>query len=293
MRSIHEKAIVGIAGLTLSAEEKALFSTHPPYGFILFTRNCASFDQLKDLVDTLKQYCTGKHILIDQEGGRVARLKAPMFKTFPAPSTAKTPQESYDHAALICQELQKLGITTNCAPLADLVFKETHEVIGDRSYGSDPDHVAQLAKASIAAHIDHGITPIIKHIPGHGRATADSHIECPIVTTDKDTLIQSDFKAFQLAIQGIPPEMLWAMTAHVMYRDIDPVYVATQSSTVIQHYIRDAIGFHGKLITDCLTMKALEGDLYEKSRRCLTAGCDLLLHCSGNLDDIQDWFLKE
>ncbi|CAO5678590.1 MAG: Beta-hexosaminidase [Holosporales bacterium] len=283
--------IFGIQSTTLSEGECALFSKAKPRGIILFQRNCVSSGQIKALVAQIHNIC-GKDtpILIDQEGGRVSRLKSPAFKEFPAPKTFQTPKAAYDNAVLMAEQLLELGITVNCTPLADLCFPITHAVIGDRSFGQDPKYVGEMAKAVIQGHLDTGITPIIKHLPGHGRALCDSHESLPIVKTPQDELKQTDFKAFSIALDGLDHTKIWGMTAHIVYEDIDPTQCATQSNRVIEQCIRQDIGFKGLLISDCVTMKALTGTYADRIQKSLKAGCDFALHCSGNLDEMTEIF---
>lgn len=283
-------AIVGMTSTELTQKEAALFTKHTPAGFILFKRNCDTPDQVKKLIKSLHQI-SGEDcpILIDQEGGRISRLKEPNFSEFPAPSTFTTPEEAYDNAVEMAKQLKNLGITINCTPLADLVFQSTHHVIGDRSFGNDPQYIGKMAAAVIKGHFDSGITPVLKHLPGHGRAIVDSHEELPIVSESTSTLINTDFKAFQETLRHLShaqQQKLWGMTAHIIYDQIDNKNCATQSPDIIQHIIRKHIGFSGTLISDCITMKALSGNTVEKTQKCLKAGCDIVLHCSGNFDEL-------
>jgi beta-N-acetylhexosaminidase len=285
-------AIVGVKSTALAQQEIDLFIQHTPAGFILFTRNCATPQQVKELIKAFQKIAGEDcHILIDQEGGRVARLKQPNFNEFLAPSTFKTPEDAYNNAVEMAYQLTDLGITINCTPLADLVFQVTHNVIGDRSFGNDPQYIGEMAAAVIKGHFDSGITPVLKHLPGHGRAIVDSHEELPVVSESKSTLIQTDFKAFQETLSHLSSpqqQALWGMTAHIVYDQIDNKNCATQSPDIIHNIIRKHIGFSGTLISDCITMKALSGSTVEKAQKCLQAGCDLVLHCSGDFDEISD-----
>ncbi|MDP2194222.1 MAG: glycoside hydrolase family 3 protein [Alphaproteobacteria bacterium] len=287
----HKPFILGMEGVTLTQQETELFQKHPPKGYILFKRNCHTPHQILELTASLRQISGSDcPILIDQEGGRVSRLKEPTFQEFPAPATFKTPDAVYQNARNMARQLAELGITVNCTPLADLVFDSTHAVIGDRSFGSDPHHVGLMAANVIQGHFDAHITPIIKHIPGHGRALVDSHETCPRVDTPLETLASTDFEAFiqtQSNLSPLQQENLWAMTAHIIYTDIDPLHCATQSKIVIQDIIRKTIHFKGTLISDCITMKALEGTMVERAQACFEAGCDLVLHCSGDFTEMQ------
>lgn len=277
-----KKAIVGIQSLKLTEEEKRLFQKHPPAGIILFTRNCQNEKQLKDLTNEIRDVLGFNcPILIDQEGGSVSRLKKPFFEEFSAPGTFKNVKDVYDNALKMSQQLKDLGITVNCTPLVDLLFEKTHHVIGNRSFGSDPDHVSDMASAVINAHFEVGIMPIFKHLPGHGRATVDSHENLPIVCEDYEILRELDFKAFRYTLEK-SIAMPWGMTAHIVYEKIDSLKCATHSKIIIDQIIRKEIGFSGVLITDCLTMKALKGTYAERALCALENGCDFVLHCSGD-----------
>lgn len=283
-------AVVGVQSTSLTHQEIDLFQKMPPLGFILFKRNCETPDQIKRLVQQFKNLSgVNCPILIDQEGGRVSRLKAPHFKEFQAPSIFQTPEHAYNNALEMAHQLKELGVTVNCTPLADLVFHSTHDVIGDRSFGQDPKYIGEMAAAVIKGHFDAGITPVIKHLPGHGRAIVDSHEELPVVSDDRSTLDKTDFKAFQETLKHLSHEQrqqLWGMTAHILYSAVDCNNCATQSADIIQNIIRKHIGFHGTLISDCITMKALSGNTFEKAQKCLMAGCDIALHCSGDFDEM-------
>lgn len=284
--------VVGCAGTTLTADEQALFAKHKPYGFIVFARNIDNPAQLRALVESFRAAVGNPDapVLIDQEGGRVARLKPPHWPVFPPAAQfgnqfASDPQgarqAAYENARAIGAELFALGIDVDCAPVADLPVAGAHDVIGDRAYGFTPDVVAALAEATMQGLIDAGVLPVVKHIPGHGRARSDSHLELPVVEADRATLEQSDFQPF-LALKHAP----WAMTAHIVYTAYDKALPATISPTVIRDVIRGHIGFDGVLISDDLTMKALSGSLADLAKASLNAGCDLVLHCSGKHDEM-------
>lgn len=277
--------IFGCSGLTLTSQEINFFQESQPLGFILFKRNIQNKNQLKTLIEDLKSTLNHKKppILIDQEGGRVARLTAPHW--FHPPATAqlagKDIKESkgrvYETYKKIAQDLIEVGITVNCAPLLDLNVLGADPIMGDRTFSSDPFLVAELGAVAIQALQEGGITPIMKHIPGHGAATCDSHEALPVVNLSYREL-ESHFEPFR-ANAHCP----WAMTAHIVYSAIDPHYPATQSSLVIQSIIREKIGFQGFLISDDLGMKALSGSFSERAHTSLKAGCDVVLHCSGNM----------
>ena len=288
--------IFGCLTTTLTQEEIQFFKQHKPYGFIIFARNIESPEQLKALVQSLRDV-VGWHcpVLIDQEGGRVARLKPPHWPLFPAMAdlVAKSSKKSEilaaieKNAVMLGNTLMQLGINVNCAPVCDLRIDGAHDIIGDRSFGDNPEFVAECALAMCKGLKDTGVMPIIKHIPGHGRAKVDSHESLPIVSADLETLEASDFKAFKL----LNDPDAWAMTAHIVYEALDNEHPATLSPAVI-HYIREQIGFSGLIISDDLSMKALQGDLGDLARKSLQAGCDIVLHCNGDMQEMQSIVAK-
>ncbi len=285
-------AIYGLEGTALTADEASFFRDANPYGFILFTRNCESPAQVKKLTDALRSL-TGRDrlpILIDQEGGRVARLKAPHWPQFPAAKAfadaarrdkEKSMRATYLNARLMAQELYALGVTVDCAPVADLPSDGAHDVIGDRAFGYTPEQVSVLARAQARGLLDGGIVPVVKHIPGHGRAKADSHEELPVVDAPLDVLRKTDFLPFK-ALSDLP----MAMTAHVLYTAIDNKRMGTVSPRVIK-LIREEIGFKGLLMSDDLSMKAMQGDFSERAADVLAAGCDVVLHCNGKMEEMR------
>lgn len=293
------KAVIfGLMGITLSPEERFFFKETQPLGFILFRRNCESPQQIKDLVADLKS--TVKHtevpILIDQEGGRVVRLSPPHFRSNPPAhlfgDIYHTDEDEahkvvFENYALIAQELLDLGITTNCAPCADLLYPDSNPIIGDRAFSQSIEATERLSRTTINAHNCNGIMPVIKHLPGHGRANADSHLALPIVDTDSETLIQTDFKAFKDTLAPLPVHP-WGMTAHIIYSAFDPNLCVTESPTVINDVIRGLIGFNGFLVSDCISMKALSGSYSERTTRALSAGCDAILYCMGDLNIMKE-----
>lgn len=284
--------ILGCEGLTLSDDERAFFKKHQPLGFILFARNIDTPEQVKALVQALKDCVEHEDVpvLIDQEGGRVARLKPPHWPEFP-PAEDFVNLASHDlqmgtracklNAQMIAYELTELGINTNCAPVADLRIKDAHDIIGDRAFGSDPMRVVALAGAQAQGLLAGGVMPVLKHIPGHGRALVDSHLELPTVDADMPTLIRNDFMPFQM-LADLP----MGMTAHVKYEAIDAEEVATLSRKAID-VIRKRIGFAGLLMTDDMSMKALSSDMAGNTAKALEAGCDVVLHCNGKMDEMQ------
>jgi beta-N-acetylhexosaminidase len=283
--------IFGCAGTTLSADERRFFADADPYGFILFKRNVGDPGQVRALVAELRA-TVGRDapVLIDQEGGRVARLGPPHWPALP-PQRAIGLKAEHDLKAglaaaralgrVIGAMLADLGIDVACAPVADLLLPQTHAVIGDRAFSADPFLVGELAGAVAFGLRDAGVTPIVKHIPGHGGATADSHLDLPRIDADSMTLEATDFAAFR-AVETIP----WAMVAHCVYTELDPDRPASISPAGIEA-IRDRIGFRGVLIADDIGMKALKGSLADNAAATLAAGCDLTLHCSGNLAEMQ------
>lgn len=287
--------IYGLSGPVLSDEEHRFFSQANPLGFILFARNCVDKAQLSALTAALRD-SVGRNcpILIDQEGGRVQRLKAPVWTDYPAAQSfgimarrdeAGAAAALAEHTARIAAELAESGVDVNCAPVLDLALRETHEVIGDRSFSGIPDLVGKFGIVSCETHIHSGITPIIKHIPGHGRARADSHKELPVVKASIEDLAE-DFLPFRTVAQSRVAPAVWAMTAHVVYTAIDERRPASLSEKVIAEAVRGWIGFEGVLVSDDLDMLALRdfGGVPERALGVLAAGCDVALHCSGDLE---------
>jgi beta-N-acetylhexosaminidase len=284
-------AIYGLKGTTLDPEEKAFFRDADPWGFILFARNVEGVRQLSRLTLELRD-CVGRDapVLIDQEGGRVARLKPPAWrKAPPAEVFADLYLKDEDAAIeatrinhrLLAHELRTVGIDVDCAPVADLRIEGADAIIGDRAFGRTPDPIAHLGRAAMEGLMAGGVAPIVKHIPGHGRAKADSHLELPVVPEEHGLLSETDFAPFR-ALADAP----MAMTAHIVYADIDDGAPATQSAEVIGGVIRGEIGFDGLLMTDDLSMKALSGSFRERAERSLAAGCDMLLHCNGEMAEM-------
>jgi beta-N-acetylhexosaminidase len=282
--------VFGCAGPTLSGDERRFFAEADPYGFILFKRNVADPAQVRTLVAELRA-AVGRDapILIDQEGGRVARLGPPHWPVLPPQRTIGLVAESERGAGLAAARalgrvigamLADLGIDVACAPVTDLLLPETHAVIGNRALSADPALAGALAQAVAFGLRDAGVTPIVKHIPGHGRATADSHLDLPRISTGNATLEATDFAAFR-AVADTP----WAMVAHCVYTAIDPELPASISPKGIAA-IRERIGFEGVLIADDIGMKALKGTPADNAAATLAAGCDLTLHCNGNLQEM-------
>ena len=287
-------AILGCAGTTLTAQEKAFFRRVRPWGFILFGRNVAGGpDQVRALTCELRE-TVGRGdapILIDQEGGRVQRLGAPHWRRYP-PGRAYGDLAGNDPllrreitrlgARLIAHDLTAVGINVDCVPVLDVPDPSGHEIIGDRAYGKTADEVAVLGRAAAEGLIAGGVLPIVKHIPGHGRAMADSHLELPVVNASFEDLDSIDFAPFK-ALSDMP----MAMTAHVIYAAVDAKRPATTSRSVMRRVVRGAIGFDGLVMSDDLSMKALSGDFPERARASLAAGCDVVLHCNGDMGEMK------
>ncbi|MCI2398746.1 glycoside hydrolase family 3 protein [Aliiroseovarius subalbicans] len=281
--------IFGCEGLNLLPEERSFFERVQPWGFILFARNVDTPEQLKSLTAELRG-AVGRDapIFIDQEGGRVARMTGPHWRDWlpPLEQVAQNKRQAvramYLRYRIIADELRAVGIDGNCAPLADIATPDTHPILRNRCYGDDVVKVAEIAGAVAQGLIDGGVLPVMKHIPGHGRATSDSHKELPRVKAKERALRWADFMAFQ-PLAGLP----LAMTAHVVYEALDAERPATQSPIVID-MIRDKIEFDGLLMTDDLSMQALDGPLSLRARASLRAGCDIVLHCNGVLEEMQE-----
>ncbi len=288
--------ILSVAGAELSAAERALFSDVDPWGVILMGRSCQTKEQVRTLVADIQE-ATGRKtlIFIDQEGGRVARLKAPEWPLFPTgmnyAAVHGRDREAGERAVrlghrLIGSELAQLGIFADCAPVVDIPIAGAHDVIGDRALGGNPVDVGELAQAALDGLQDAGVVGVIKHIPGHGRSMADSHVELPKVTASREEL-EADFEAFA-KVSAAP----MAMTAHISYEAIEPGVAATLSAKLISEIIRGRIGFGGLLMSDDLGMNALGGSLTARADKAIIAGCDMLLHCSGFLKE-PDAILRE
>ncbi|NQU55911.1 MAG: beta-N-acetylhexosaminidase [Rhodospirillales bacterium] len=285
-------AIFGCSGPALNDQERAFFEDVQPLGFILFGRNCETPDQVRKLTDSLR-HCVGRDdapVLIDQEGGRVQRLQPPHWRDAPPASVFATLYEKDSalaieaarlNAYLIAYELTGLGISVNCAPVLDVVQPGADPIIGDRAFGADPLRIAALGQAACEGFLMGGVLPVLKHIPGHGRADVDSHKALPRVEADVETLSAIDFMPFR-ALKDMP----WAMSAHVLYTAVDSEHPATLSPGVIA-LIRDDLGFDGVLVSDDLSMQALSGTLSERTAGALAAGCDVALHCNGDMDEMK------
>jgi len=285
----HSACIFGCMGQGLSADERAFFRDAKPWGFILFARNIGTAEQVRALTRTLREAVDDEStlIFIDQEGGRVQRLKPPLARlrhpSLPFGELYKRDPDAATRAVylnhrLLAYELAAVGIDADCAPCVDLLHPDGHGIIGDRAFGTDPDLVAALGRAACDGLRSGGVVPVIKHIPGHGRAAVDSHLALPVVATDLDSLDSTDFLPFR-ALKG----EAMAMTAHVVYAAADPDRALTVSTKAIDEIVRGRIGFDGLLLSDDLSMKALGGGLSSRAASAIGAGCDVALHGNGAL----------
>lgn len=289
--------IVDATGTTLTREEEQLFKSEKPAGFILFKRNCVSKQQVTDLVTAMRE-CVGRPdapVLIDQEGGTVSRLKAPEWKEYPAAKTfgamlASSRTEAFkatqQNSFLMAQDLVEMGITVNCAPVVDVPAPDCHEFLAaSRTYSSDPELVGYLGEAVCRGLLQGAVTPVIKHIPGHGRARVDSHLALPVTEASHAELSEIDFKPFKYLSQTDMKTALWAMAAHVVYSNLDPDSAATISRRVTDTVVRGEIGFQGVLIADDISMKALGGTLESRVKNTMAAGMDLTMICNAPFED--------
>jgi beta-N-acetylhexosaminidase len=286
--------ITGVSGLEFTAEEREFIRSMRPWGFILFKRNIETPTQVITLVRELRAAIGNPDapVLIDQEGGRVQRLGPPHWPVYP-PGAVFAALYDIDpalglsaarlSARLIAADLTEVGVTVDCLPLADVPVPGADAVIGNRAYGTEPVKVAAIARAVTEGLEQGGILPVLKHIPGHGRATADTHFRLPQVDTPEAELERTDFAAFQ-PLADLPI----AMTAHVVFSALDPAHPATTSATIIEQVIRGVIGFQGLLMSDDVSMNALAGSIAERTRSIFAAGCDMVLHCNGKLDEMRE-----
>ncbi len=289
------RAIVfGVGGENLTFDERRLFREADPLGFILFRRNCRTPEQVTALVADLRATVDRNDapVLIDQEGGRVQRLGPPQWRGAPAAARfgalfridpIAAAEAVRLNARLIADDLAALGVSHDCAPLLDVPQPDADAIIGDRAFAADPACVARLGLVFAEALLDGGVLPIVKHVPGHGRATADSHLALPVVAAPAEALRAVDLAPFQ-ALSHMP----WAMTAHVVYTAFDPHAPATTSATVIADVIRGEAGFTGVLVSDDICMRALAGRPADRAAAALAAGCDVVLHCNGSLDEMRE-----
>ncbi|MGZ8408658.1 MAG: beta-N-acetylhexosaminidase [Hyphomicrobium sp.] len=285
--------VFGLSGPTLTRPERSLFIDANPLGFILFARNCIDPAQVRALVADLRATVgrADAPVLVDQEGGRVARLRPPHWREAPAAarfaelartSKARAKQAAWLNARMLAADLAEMGITVDCAPVLDVPQPGAHEVIGDRAVGDTAERSAMLGRAWCEGLLAGGVLPVIKHIPGHGRALVDSHVRLPVVTAERADLERVDFAPFH-ALRTMP----WAMTAHVVFSALDPLSPATTSPIVIGAVIRGAIGFRGLLVSDDICMAALGGSVDARASAALGAGCDIVLHCNGALTEME------
>ncbi|MCP4317516.1 MAG: beta-N-acetylhexosaminidase [Hyphomicrobiales bacterium] len=286
--------ILGCGGLELTDEERAFYAVERPWGFILFARNISERNQISDLVADLRN-CVNRPdapVLIDQEGGRVQRIRPPITPSYPSASVIgevyrKDPRDGLRAAWLMGRlhafDLSAFGINVDCLPVLDVPVEGGHDVIGNRAFSNDPQAVVRLGRAAMDGLIAGGVQPVIKHLPGHGRAMVDSHLSLPVVDATLDQLAACDFVPFA-ALADAP----MAMTAHIVFTAIDPDHPATSSSKIIAEIIRKKIGFNGLLMSDDVSMKALSGDFASKADAIFRAGCDVILHCNGVLGEMTE-----
>ncbi|MDI7863333.1 beta-N-acetylhexosaminidase [Rhizobiaceae bacterium n13] len=284
--------ILGCQGLTLTPDEIALYRGEAPWGFILFGRNIGEPAQISDLVSALRE-SVGRDapVFIDQEGGRVQRIRPPILSRYPSGQALgelyRRDRDAGLRAAWLMSrlhafDLKSFGIDVDCLPVLDVPMEGSSNVIGDRAYGTDPTTVAEMGRAAAAGLKAGGVLPVMKHMPGHGRGMVDSHHDLPVVNVSRAELEAHDFVPF-VAMK----DELMAMTAHVVYTEIDPSNPATTSRVVIEEIIRGYIGFEGLLMSDDSSMNALKGTLGERAANIAAAGCDIVLHCNGVMDEMK------
>ncbi len=291
--------IFGLAGESLTPEEAAFFKDTDPLGFILFARNCQAPDQVRTLVRSLHE-CLEREapVLIDQEGGRVQRLKPPQWDEHPPARQfgdlflrdfARGRQALIENTGSMTGVLAGLGVSVNCAPVLDVLSPETHDAIGDRAFSADPEMVALLGALVCDYTLRSGIIPVVKHMPGQGRAASDSHKDLPLVEASRDELRKTDFLPFKELLTKVYSEPVWGMVAHVIYKELDARAPASCSRPVIWDIIRKEIGFQGLLLSDDICMEALAylGDAGARAEQALRAGCDVVLHCNGDPDEMK------
>ena len=287
-----KSVIFGFDGYALTEYEKGFLRDVDPFGIILFKRNCKDPEQLYTLTDSLRNWLgrDDLFILIDQEGGYVSRLKRPKFKEYKAATAfVELAKKNLDvaklalylNSRLMADDLYRLGINVNCVPVADIIYPQSNSINITRSYGDSKKMVVTLANEVVRGSLDSGVYPVVKHIPGHGRASADSHFELPRINASKEQLLKTDFAVFKEL-----NHIQLGMTAHVVYEDIDNEFPATISKTVMD-IVRNEIEFSGVIMTDDLSMCALDGSYEERARASLEAGCDLLLHCNGDIEQME------
>ncbi len=283
--------ILGCSGPVLTAEEEALFLEVKPWGLILFRRNISNPEQILDLCSRFREIVgrADAPVLIDQEGGRVQRMGPPLWRKYPAArryyeaaqgDVRRASELARLGSRLIAHDLRACGISVDCMPVLDCPVEGADNAIGDRAYATRPELIAQIGRAAAEGMIEGGVLPVIKHMPGHGRALVDSHFALPVVNVDRKTLEATDFVPFR-ALRNFPI----AMTGHIVFDAIDPTQPATTSKAVINEIIRDHIGFGGLLLSDDMSMKALTGDFQDLTKALYAAGCDIALHCNGVMEE--------
>jgi beta-N-acetylhexosaminidase len=290
--------IFGLSGTSLTKKESDFFKDANPLGFILFDRNCKSVEQVQNLTNSLHDMLGHSvPILIDQEGGRVQRLKPPVWNDYHSPNYftetfrvdfKKGSKALSDQTQTIAKDLKHIGISINCAPVMDVVFDETHDIISSRAFSSEPQITAALASTVCNHYLKNGIIPVVKHLPGHGRATLDSHEDLPVIYASVEEMKETDFVPYK-ELQTKPySEAVWGMVAHIIIDEVDNQAPASCSRRVIHDVIRETIGFGNLLLSDAIEMNALSmyGDMAYRAEKCLRSGCDIALHCDGNLDDM-------
>jgi beta-N-acetylhexosaminidase len=294
---MQKAIIIDATGLALTPQERDLLSSEKPAGFILFKRNCESRQQVKELVASVRECVGDAHlpVLIDQEGGTVARLRQPAFTEYPAAkifgqiadaNTAEGLEATRINSYLMALDLADMGISVNCAPVVDVPAPDCHEFLSaSRTYSPDPDTVGKLGEAVCRGLLDGGVTPVIKHIPGHGRAKVDSHFALPVTDAGMEELSKTDFKPFKYLAHSDMKTGLWAMGAHVVYSQLDPDSAATLSRRIVDEVIRGHMGFDGVLLADDISMKALGGTLTSRVTGTMAAGMDLTMLCNGSFED--------
>lgn len=285
--------LFGLSGHALTQDETDFFREANPLGFILFARNADNPQQLSALTKSLRD-CVGRDapILIDQEGGRVARLRPPHWPAFPAAKTfgdAGDEQGAFQNAQQLASMLRGTGVNVNCTPVLDVLFPDTHAAIGDRAFSADPALVGQLAVAVCRAHLAEGITPVVKHMPGQGRANMDSHTHLPVVSASLAELEAADFAPYRYLLKQDFAQAVWGMVSHIVYTAIDPNLPATCSLAVTDGIIRKSFGFDGFLLSDDIVMNALQhiGDMGQRTVASIQAGCDAVLHCNGDMAEMK------
>lgn len=295
---MRKRVIFGCSGPVLAAHERDFFRDVEPWGFILFGRNVQTKEQVRTLTDALRETVGDPTapVLIDQEGGRVARLKPPVWNPRPPQGVfgalhcqdpERAGEAAYLNARLIAADLVEIGVTVDCLPVLDVPVPGAHDIIGDRAFSTDPSVIIDLGRAVMNGLMDGGVLPVMKHAPGHGRAGCDTHLDLPHVTATREQLSAADFVTFR-SLAHCP----MAMTAHVVYDAIDPNRPATLSPRVVREIIRGEMGYQGLLMTDDLSMSALSGPLAARAKAALFAGCDVVLHCNGGMDEMKDVALE-